>query len=189
MIGIDYKRKLVFYGYTKEKDHEQKNGKIRKKTFKYEGAMTQERYAKDILSLVKQRKEEVEASGGQFIFQENNDGSHGTRSEENIALYRKVEMELEFIENWPAHSPDLNLIELVWRILKSRVKLHRSITSRQLRAAIKEEWEKITLEEINECILGSPRGKPDARGVKKGKPSMQDRVQQCYDRNGYSTEF
>jgi hypothetical protein len=60
---------------------------------------------------------------------------------------------------------------------------------RQLRKAIEDEWNKITLEEINECIIGSLKGKPDARGVKTGKASMQDRVEQCYQRDGRSTEF
>ncbi len=63
------------------------------------------------------------------------------------------------------------------------------MTPMQLKKAIEDEWDRITLKEVNECILGSSRGKSDAGGVKKGKPSMQDRIQQCYDRNGLSTEF
>ena len=129
--------------------------------------MTQERYTNDILPIVRRRKEEVERARGQFVFQEDNDGSHGTRSEESIARFAKVQMEWEFIENWPPHSPDLNPIENAWRILKSRVELHKCIASRQLRQATEEEWKNITLEEVNECILGSPKGKPDARGSKK----------------------
>ncbi len=189
MIGIDYKSELVFYAHTEEKDHEQKNGKVRKKKYKMGGPMTQERYANEIISIVEGRKKEVEQAGSQFLFQEDNDGSHGTRSDENIARFRKDQMELEFIENWPPNSPDLNPIENVWRILKSRVKRHKCTTSEQLRKAIEQEWKKITLQEVNECILGSLKGKPDARGVKKGKANWHDRVQQCWERNGYSTQF
>ena len=89
----------MFYAHIKEKDHEQKNGKIRKKKYKMNEFMTQERYANEILPIVKDRKKEVEQAERQFLFQEDNDGSHGTRSDENIARFRKVQMELKFIEN------------------------------------------------------------------------------------------
>lgn len=189
MIEVNYKSELIFYAYTKEKDHQQKNEKIRKKKYKMSESMTQERYVNEILFIIKVRKKEVEAAEGQFVFQKNNDDSHGTRFDENIARFRKVQMKLKFIENWSSNSPDLNPIENVWRILKSRVKRHKCTTPEQLRKAIEQEWKNITLEEINECILGSPNGKKDARGVKKGKPNWHDRVQQCWERNGYSTQF
>ncbi len=40
-----------------------------------------------------------QAVEGQFLFQKNNDDSHDTRSDENIARFRKVQMKLKFIEN------------------------------------------------------------------------------------------
>lgn len=85
MIKVNYKSKLVFYGYTEEMNKQQKNEKIRTRIEKMRGPMTQERYAKDILLIVKARKKEVERQKRHFIFQEDNDGSHETRSEENIA--------------------------------------------------------------------------------------------------------
>lgn len=179
MVEVDYKSRLVFYAHTEEKDYEQKNGKIRKKSYKMGEPMTQERYANEILSIVQDRKQGVKQAERSFVFQEDNDGSHGTRSEENIARFRKVQMKLEFIENWPPNSPDLNFIENVWRILKSRVKCYKSTTSEQLRKAIEHEWKQITLQEVNECILGNCKGKSDARGVKKGKANWHDRVKQC----------
>ncbi len=139
MIEVDYKSELMFYGYTEEENHQQKNGKVRKKTYKMGEPMTQERYANEILPIVKARKKEVESAEDQFVFQKNNDGSHGTRSEENIARFRKVQMKLKFIENWPSNSPDLNSIENVWRILKSRVKRHKCTTSKQLRKVIEQK--------------------------------------------------
>ena len=89
MIGYNYKSELVFYNYTQEVDKQLKNGKIRVKVQKFGGPMTQKRYAQEILLIVKRRKDEVERRNSHFIFQEDNDGSHGTRSEENIARFTK----------------------------------------------------------------------------------------------------
>ena len=99
MIEINYKSELMFYAHIKEKNHEQKNGKIRKKKYKMNEFMTQKRYVNEILSIVKDKKKEIEQAERQFLFQENNDGLHDTRSDENIARFRKVQMKLEFIKN------------------------------------------------------------------------------------------
>ena len=76
-------------------------------------------------------------------------------------------------------TTDLNPIENVWRILKSRVKLRHSASPQELRKNIEEVWKEITLEEINECILGSK---------KHPNRHMHQRFQLCVDNNGLSTE-
>ena len=88
-------------------------------------------------------------------------------------------MELDYIDNWPPNSPDLNPIETVWRILKSRVKLHHSMDHKQLRRAIEIEWDRITIAEINAAILGSKE---------HPRRHMRERLVQCFERNGLSTE-
>jgi hypothetical protein len=56
-----------------------------------------------------------------------------------------------------AESPDLNLIETIWRIVKQRLKNRGPILkSAELRRAIKAEWDKITLKEINRAISTMP---------------------------------
>ena len=92
---------------------------------------------------------------------------------------KKDEMELGYIDDWPPNSPDLNPIENVWRILKSRVKLRRAASLQELRKAIEDVWKEITLEEVNECILGSK---------KHPNRHMHRRFQMCVDNNGLSTE-
>ncbi len=96
---IDYKNELMFYMHTEEKNHEQKNEKIRKKKYKMSESMTQKRYANEILSIVVYRKKEMKQAEDQYLFQKDNDDSHDTRSDENIARFRKVQMKLKFIEN------------------------------------------------------------------------------------------
>ena len=70
----------------------------------------------------------------------------------------------------------MNPIEGVWRILKQRVKKWKVHNAEELREAIEAEWNAITLEEINELIVGK-------------KKHWQKRCEQVYERNGYATEF
>ena len=189
MVSIGFKSQLVFYAYVEEVDKEFKNGNKRQQKQKFGGPMTQERYTKEILPIVSRRKGLLETRDQEMIFQEDNDGSHGTRSSENCCVYAKDQMQLDYIDDWPANSPDLNPIENVWRILKSRVKLHHSMDHKELRKAIEQEWNAIEQWEIDECILGSP-GKPGPQGGSKGKNCyIQNRVDQCIERKGLSTEF
>ncbi len=108
-----------------------------------------------------------------MVFQEDNDGGHGSGSEENVARYYKDRWNIDYIDNWPPQSPDLNPIENIWRILKQRVKSHRPRTSQELRKAIEVEWERISIDEINDYILGSKH--------------MRSRMQECCERQGNCT--
>ena len=190
MISINYKSPLIFYAYTEEVDKEFKNGNVRQSNEKIGGAMTQDRYIEQILPVVRRRKRLLDLQGKSIIFQEDNDGSYNTRSEENICKLIKDEMDLDYIDDWPANSPDLNPIENVWKILKSRVKKHHPTTDKALRKAIEKEWTLLSFKEINECILGSRRGPDRGKGGAKGKNCcIQNRINQCIERNGLSTEF
>ena len=89
---------------------------------------------------------------------------------ENPARMAKIRINLDWVENWPPQSLDLNPTENVWRILKQRVKRRKPTTKEELKRFLLEEWEHISYEEINELILGS-----------KG---MHARMQQCWERQG-----
>lgn len=107
---------------------------------------------------------------------EDNDGSHGTRSDDNECKRFKDWMAEHFGFKWFANvpqSPDLNIIENVWRLLKQRVKArHVWKTKQQLRTAIEKEWARITPDEINKLV-----------------DSMPKRMEQCWVRGGLHTEF
>jgi transposase len=72
----------------------------------------------------------------------------------------------------PANSPDLNPIERIWRRVKQRVKRRKARNEDELRRFIEEEWDRITIQEINKEIL-----------------TMEERINQCIERGGDVTEF
>ncbi|KAL4497005.1 hypothetical protein ABPG72_002161 [Tetrahymena utriculariae] len=52
----------------------------------------------------------------------------------------------------PPNSPDLNPIELVWAILKSKVEKCQCKNKEQLKESIKKEWNNINQQSIQNCI-------------------------------------
>jgi len=56
----------------------------------------------------------------------------------------------------PQQSPDLNLIEGVWNILKPRICRRTWRTIEELKAILQEEWSKITMEEVRRRIREMP---------------------------------
>ena len=179
MIAYDYKSDLVFYDMEElapiDVVRRSKRNPLGRDLKKKGGNVTMEAYAKLILPHVQRRRDYVENNGGTFVFQEDRDGGHGLGSSDNIAVETKVRMNIDWVDNWSPQSPDLNPIENVWRILKSRVKKHKCKTAAALRTAILEEWKGIDQKEINALIIG-----------KKG---MHARVQECYERNGLQTRY
>ena len=86
---------------------------------------------------------------GDMILQEDSDPSHGHRSgrEANWIMTLKH----------PAQSPDLSPIEGLWAILKQRVRRRkRPQTIKELKAALREEWAAITMDEVRRRIAEMP---------------------------------
>jgi transposase len=72
----------------------------------------------------------------------------------------------------PVNSGDLSPIENVWRILKQRVKIRKARNEDELQQYIVEEWERITINEINKLIK-----------------TMPNRIDQVIEREGDVTEY
>jgi len=90
-----------------------------------------------------------------LLLMEDNAPSHNsnfTNSEREKAGVKKVE--------WPPNSPDFNPIEHIWRIMKARILRQRGeeqvMNSGQMRIILKEEWDRITVEDINHEIAKLP---------------------------------
>ena len=102
------------------------------------------------------------------VLVEDNDGPHETKDKRfNKVKALKAHLDIQWKMN-PLNSPDLNPIETIWRIIKQRLKSKGVIFKEAiLRRAIQEEWDKITIKEINKAIS-----------------TMPDRVAALNERNG-----
>lgn len=90
-----------------------------------------------------------------FILIEDNAPSHSS-------YYTTREREKEGIQkvNWPPNSPDLNPIEHIWALMKSRIQTQQGIerikTLSQMKTILIEEWDHISIEEINKEVAKLP---------------------------------
>jgi hypothetical protein len=106
-----------------------------------------------------QQRAEAQAEGRtcDWIFQEDNEGAHGNKSVLNAPNdFKNTHYIRQLKPRHPGNSPDLSPVENVWRILKQRVKKRKAQNQADLRRFVEEEWEKITLSEINALILTMP---------------------------------
>ncbi len=59
--------------------------------------------------------------------------------------------------DWPANSPDLNLIENLWGIVKRKMRDTRSNNADELKATVKETWASIPPQQCHKLITSMPR--------------------------------
>jgi transposase len=73
---------------------------------------------------------------------------------------------------WPGNSPDLNPIEHIWDLMKKRIKQKHSLirTVQELKAVWQQEWDQLSLDDINNAIEG-----------------QQEAVRRCWKHNGGNT--
>ena len=60
------------------------------------------------------------------------------------------------LSDWPALSPDLNIIENLWSVLKNRVNKRLPQTAEQLWEITQEEWNGITINEVKKLFESIP---------------------------------
>ena len=88
-----------------------------------------------------------------MYFQQDNAPIHTARSTITWLEERNIE-----ILPWPALSPDLNPIKNLWGILTRRVYKNgkQFNTLNELKNAILNEWDQISLEEVRNLIMSMP---------------------------------
>lgn len=87
------------------------------------------------------------------VFQQDNASSH--KSKETMAWIHNQNLNLI---NWPAKSPDLNIIENIWGVMTKRLYGNKSNFANiaELQAAILVEWDNISTDLINTLYKSFP---------------------------------
>lgn len=88
-----------------------------------------------------------------YILQQDNAPCHKSLSTMEF-LERK---NINILNNWPPQSPDLNIIENLWPILKTNVSKRKATNREQLWTFIQEEWEKIPTSTITKLYQSIPK--------------------------------
>ena len=129
---------------------------------------TQKYYTDRLLPIYYQAVKDGSKRGpGQQYLQEDGDPSHGMRKRGLAQDYK----EAHGITNlkYPTQSPDLNPIEAIWNIIKQRLHCKLFDSEEEMKDAIQEEQDKITLKEIRSRISDLP-GRCTTLRLTGGKP-------------------
>jgi hypothetical protein len=142
----------------------------------YEGegkGFIQQKYAEQIL---KGPLREIFKQPGDFFCIEDNSNIYGkTDTKKNRGLCNAVRLEYYIYSiDWPPCSPDLNLIENIWRVLKQRLRNrnpHGGWKLKDLKEAMLDIWEnEISISLINRFVDSIPERLEKVR-IRKGGPS------------------
>jgi hypothetical protein len=118
--------------------------------------MTQKYYVERLLPTYVQAIKSIrQIDDKPWLLQEDGDPSHGMRKR-GLAEEFKEAHDIHNLLH-PAQSPDLNPIEGIWAILKQRIRRRIFDTEEEMKEALQEEWDKITMEEIRHRISDMPR--------------------------------
>lgn len=97
------------------------------------------------------------------IFLQDNDPKHSSKVVKEWLLYN-VKHKLEH----PPQSPDLNVIEHLWDVLKRNLRKRKITSTAGLKEALMEEWSKITPEITKKLALSMPSRLADVIKAKGG---------------------
>ena len=105
--------------------------------------------------------------GQWFILQQDNDPKHTSRLCQNY-LGRKEQNGFLQIMEWPAQSPDLNPIELVWDVLDRSVKAKQPTSATHLWELLQQCWEELSEQYLISIVERMPRVCSAAASAKGG---------------------
>ena len=94
--------------------------------------------------------------GQGFILQQDNDPKHKSKLCQNYLRKKEQDGKLENM-GWPAQSPDLNPIELIWDKLDRRVKAKQPTSATHLWELQQQSWEELSEEYLISIVERMPR--------------------------------
>ncbi len=100
-----------------------------------------------------------------FIFQQDLAPAHTAKSTKSWLNDHGVG-----VLDWPANSPDLNPIEILWSIVKRKMRNKKPKNADELKATVKETWASIPPQQCHKLITSMPR-RIDAVIKAKGAPT------------------
>ena len=95
---------------------------------------------------------EIAVCNSNLIYQQDNDPKHTSKI---ATQYFETNQIIKI--DWPAYSPDMNIIEHIWKILKERVLSRIPQNIKQFKKFIKEEWYSISNETIKNLYNSKPK--------------------------------
>lgn len=133
-VAYNWKSKLVIFPAKQTSDEGESQ------PFRLNG----DRYVRSCLSTV---VDDLKKRG--IVFQHDGARAH-VKSSVRSYLSRKG---VRVLENWPANSPDLNMIEYLWKTLKERVGLQCPYTMDELITAVRKAWDELPQQLINNHVM------------------------------------
>ena len=85
--------------------------------------------------------------GNNWRFQQDNDPKHTSRLAKNF-----LQENVPVVIDWPSNSPDINLIENLWAIVKRNVEKRKPKNLGDLEEFMDEEWDLISDDIINNLV-------------------------------------
>lgn len=136
-----------------------------------------------------------------WVFQDDGASPHRAKATRSFLSERCLILSSDL--HWPAHSPDLNVIENVWGIIKSRMDTSGCQNRDDLWAQAQMAWNSISIDEINDLIDGffsrlqgveildgrSLNGHHDVRRMLKGGHTVQEIIELRAQEADYLTRF
>ena len=89
---------------------------------------------------------------GGWVFQQDNAPPHTARSTKAFFAQKNIVV----LQNWPPHSPDLNVIENIWAYMKHAISRTNPQTLATLIACIKDCWHNLPVRVVHNLIDSIP---------------------------------